>query len=1335
MRKLKLLLAACALFVGAGTSWAQPTASTPVVGNTYYLYNPTTKLFMTTNVNLPFVRPTGSAWKLENGAQDGYITLRLKDNTTDGCGYFWGKWWANDPAANSSGYSGEREYKLVNTSGANYKLQSYAWGADNGFIYINNGTEGDRSYRLACNSHQQGGLDEGYTTWQFISEADYETYMADDYTSRIANNDFLNGLTNWTVEASKGNRQAHGNTAVEYWNESAAEGGFDYYQNLTGLPAGKYVLRAAMYNSTNGEGGANFDAAGQCGVYGTSNGETKSALVTVDGTAYNLYTTDGILVSDGNLRLGVKNTTTMTARWFGVDWIQLTCVEYCLSAVATDIPAATATTLTADKWYKFTAASSDNYTFATSAIGNITYTTTNSLLSEATGTAATATMALTEGTTYYIKSSTEQTLTISPQTFTYTVGSATADINFIQTGNTVTVVYANMTTDDPSPSIAKDFSGVTFAGNSISCVATANGFTFTVPTVTANTEYTLNIPANAIGYTNGEGTYNAAQNIVLKTPVLLDGNYYFRVASTFDGTNAGTSAAVGKYLSRGGSYGTHTTIDNYGQAITVTTDGNNATSLKIMDSQAFIYHAGSWESWADAASAGANTAHTIMLADGVYRISSNQNTGKYFKYNNNAVNNELIPVYDDGTGNNSGPIINWAVETISEHATAMQAKKDNQAATAAAAAYASGNYASLNGITTVSALESELTANYIKGDFVSPSEITSVQESFQPRAGNGATEPVTVYSNTINITEPGFYKFSMQAFFRSSDNAKLQATHAAGADMPSAALFFGDNETQIKSVYDESSATKLIEDESSWEYLKYNDAYYPNSTGTSLVAFKADMYHNDVWFYASAAGTYTYGVKVMGFAGSQWFIYSPESVTITSYSAAADAADYAALNAAIDEAEGKDLGFEEGEYAPYNNIAAFAALATAKALDQSATNSKLLVQSTISAMDVWVANATEVNAICGGDFTQYETVGGQDLPYGWNLYNTGNNNSRIMGGTEGLSNAGLSAASSGKALLMKFNATYGETTGYTMPLKAGKIYKITFKYGGWNNAPATIVSLTDPSDAAITLAPNFRPATQDAHSDATHWYDYTGYFAATTDGDYKINFNKVESGQQQIVIADIDLRTANVLEFADGSVPIYAPGTYPTVKIARTLTANRWATAVYPFAVSGVDNIALLSSYDKDNGALGFSTAAASEANVPFLMKSTAGVSEISLSNVEVAAAAATDEVQSEASLKGVYSSTAITNEAKNYVLSNNTIYAVGTAGATIAPYRAYIQIAQDGPAARLSFFVDGEETTGIEGITVESQNAEALYNLNGQRVNASAKGIIVKNGKKFINK
>lgn len=43
--------------------------------------------------------------------------------------------------------------------------------------------------------------------------------------------------------------------------------------------------------------------------------------------------------------------------------------------------------------------------------------------------------------------------------------------------------------------------------------------------------------------------------------------------------------------------------------------------------------------------------------------------------------------------------------------------------------------------------------------------------------------------------------------------------------------------------------------------------------------------------------------------------------------------------------------------------------------------------------------------------------------------------------------------------------------------------------------------------------------------------------------------------------------------------------------------------------------------------------------------------------------------------------------------------------------------------------------TTGINGVTVEPANNGAAFNLAGQRVNAEAKGIIIRNGKKMLVK
>ena len=279
--------------------------------------------------------------------------------------------------------------------------------------------------------------------------------------------------------------------------------------------------------------------------------------------------------------------------------------------------------------------------------------------------------------------------------------------------------------------------------------------------------------------------------------------------------------------------------------------------------------------------------------------------------------------------------------------------------------------------------------------------------------------------------------------------------------------------------------------------------------------------------------------------------------------------------------------------------------------------------------------------------------------------------------------------------------------------------------------------LTDPDNNAIALAPGFRPETNDGNTNAEHWYDYTGYFVSTTAGNYVLALNKVDNGQQQIAWANMQLVSATEIEFADGAVPTYAPGTYPSVKITRNLTAGRWATAVYPFAVSGVDKIAVLGSYDKTTGALGFTTATASEANVPFLMRSESDKSEITLSNVEVAAAAATDDTASEATLKGTYTETTVEagTGVYNYVLSNNTIYKVGANAATIKPYRAYIEVTQPAAEARaLTFFVDGE-TTAIEGVNVAEDENGQVYNLQGQRVAKAQKGLFIQNGKKVVVK
>ena len=79
-----------------------------------------------------------------------------------------------------------------------------------------------------------------------------------------------------------------------------------------------------------------------------------------------------------------------------------------------------------------------------------------------------------------------------------------------------------------------------------------------------------------------------------------------------------------------------------------------------------------------------------------------------------------------------------------------------------------------------------------------------------------------------------------------------------------------------------------------------------------------------------------------------------------------------------------------------------------------------------------------------------------------------------------------------------------------------------------------------------------------------------------------------------------------------------------------------------------------------------------------------------------------------------------------------------GTGGNCVnnAAHKAFLRVPASSEAKFLSFTF-GEETTGINGITASDaeQNGTVLYNLAGQRVAKGYKGLVIKNGKKYLVK
>ena len=112
----------------------------------------------------------------------------------------------------------------------------------------------------------------------------------------------------------------------------------------------------------------------------------------------------------------------------------------------------------------------------------------------------------------------------------------------------------------------------------------------------------------------------------------------------------------------------------------------------------------------------------------------------------------------------------------------------------------------------------------------------------------------------------------------------------------------------------------------------------------------------------------------------------------------------------------------------------------------------------------------------------------------------------------------------------------------------------------------------------------------------------------------------------------------------------------------------------------------------------------------------------------------------SDGSIVGDYETDGVDYISTYYVLGKNGSW-VGFAplanGVTLPKGKAYIHDNDWTDSAAKAFlpFVIDDETTGINSIENGKLNIEGAYNLNGQKVSGNYKGIVIINGKKYLNK
>ena len=224
------------------------------------------------------------------------------------------------------------------------------------------------------------------------------------------------------------------------------------------------------------------------------------------------------------------------------------------------------------------------------------------------------------------------------------------------------------------------------------------------------------------------------------------------------------------------------------------------------------------------------------------------------------------------------------------------------------------------------------------------------------------------------------------------------------------------------------------------------------------------------------------------------------------------------------------------------------------------------------------------------------------------------------------------------------------------------------------------------------------------------------------------------------------------------------------VRVRRTIKANEWSTLVLPFAMtaeqveSAFGNDVQLADFtgveteeDQDENIVGltvnFNDVSAIEANHPYLIKVSSAISEFTVDGVNIQPEdepTVNKDPMKMGSLRfynsfvGTYVAKTEVPELSLFLNGNKFWYSTGTT--KMKAYRAYFSFYTvlsevDSSAEANIRYVISDEVTAIEGISVNGEEIQGVYTLQGVSLGENVdvdnlpKGVYVVNGKKVIVK
>lgn len=1348
-RKFLLTCAAiAAMLVGTLNASAQYTEGVTVAeGTDYFLYNIVGQKFLTDGMDW------GTHATIDNAGR--VITIA---STGDGTYSIYAKNFSNSEKA---GYMTTNGYIDSGTNDANWVFTPVTLDGYTNVYTITN-TKDDVTSNLWYNTADaRVAVDAAPTTvnskyWLLIPKSVRDA--AGDVTYVLQNTDF-NRPWERPIWVSTGTGGLDSNRNKEYYNTT-----FDVSQTVSSMALGKYKLtcqgfyrngttddkNASLYINTTTSALKNIHEDAQSTIV-YDNGSNWGTDAHIDGTGYfpdcqvgaSMYFNKGLynnevtaLVTDGTVKAGVSKSASVTNDWTVIDNFKLYYLGQTLNTGASTATTAT-TSATADTWYSLNIATAGEYRITSDVDATLTYESDGTLLpSEVTGStqALTANTAITmnlEVGTIYFKTSAAGTVKILP--------------NALEDGQDITDLFVS------NPSFED-----------------ATGVSTTINSWTNSNSVMQTQGSNA--FDNKQGTYFVEEWAtnrsfgISQTLASMPAGYY--VVSAYAAHNGGNFDTAPTLNVGGNSVNVLNLSDKYYVAAQLTETGDlsigfsgkgaNGGNWSMVDAFNVVYYTTLPDVTAVDGKMGATESENLSTAKGNYDSDKSFDNFNAFQNANMAAKLSaknyatVADAYASAKAGLTAAEITYLDNEISETLNAY----NDGTLTDFAAAVTTINAAKVKALKNASVAGEDITALISNPTIMQSGAQTAIPSGWEGTnscwrwtQGTGntvmecwnstASDVAFDMHQTIEGIPNGYYIVSAEmqvstnneegasfvggecgVYATSGDNSAFQGVMidkdemrrygvliqvtdgtltlgVKNASTSTARWFVCDNFTLTKVGSDfatiDNGSYKL---KSGDVYLAYNTnsaedteastfvtgTLYDVATTNNEITFTRNGVGSENIFFVSSSTTLTDGKSQVYVDGTN------EGNKIDTKWVAVPVNDGFAL---INTGTGKTLvnvdGIVRAEITPVTNGIVW----TTEGINTTLVNG-----------DFEGAHAALANSGVSSDRAIY-------VPTGWNVTYTGNENDMTI--------------------LSEGDAQYSDNISKFATLENGG--SSTYRYRGkWGDNTNLTVNQPVKLEAG-TYVLTCDALNTDAVANSSIFVDETSASVSESSSDWQTLSLTFTLTEAKIVNVGFNIKhtTNNSEQFIAFDNFVLAPAS-----ITRSTATDGFGTICAPFAISAT-GATLYSAEMGENNSVVLTEVTTPVAGTPYIYKATADAQTFAYTS-----GAVVSQPVEALPLVGVFEATPLLygSNPYNYVLSNGEFHPVS--GGSIPAYKAYLSCDYDATAqpagAKALNIVFADDATAIKSVS-NSVNNGAVYNLTGQRVAANAKGIVIVNGKKYLNK